>query len=54
MAAELEENEEKIVAELNATQGSAQDIGGYYKPNTELATGAMCPSATLNGIIEGL
>ena len=54
VAAALEEKEEAIVSELNGAQGSAQDIGGYYKPNAELATGALCPSATLNGIIEGL
>jgi isocitrate dehydrogenase len=54
VAAALEENEETIISELNGAQGGAQDIGGYYKPNAELATGAMCPSATLNGIIEGL
>jgi isocitrate dehydrogenase len=54
VAAALEENEETILSELNGVQGPAQDIGGYYKPNPELATGAMCPSATLNGIIEGL
>ena len=54
VAKALEENEETIVAELNDTQGAAQDVGGYYKPDLELATNAMCPSATLNGIIEGL
>ena len=54
VAAALEKNEETILLELNGAQGPAQDIGGYYKPNAELATGAMCPSATLKGIIEGL
>ena len=54
VAEALEEKEEKILSELNATQGPAQDIGGYYKPNLELATNAMRPSATLNRIIEGL
>jgi isocitrate dehydrogenase len=54
VAAALEKNEETILSELNGAQGPAQDIGGYYKPNAELATGAMCPSATLNGIIAGL
>jgi isocitrate dehydrogenase len=54
VATALEENEETIISELNDAQGPAQDIGGYYKPNAELATGAMCPSATLNGVIEGL
>jgi len=54
VAAALEENEEAILAEINGTQGPAQDIGGYYKPDLERATGAMCPSKTLNRIIEGL
>ncbi len=54
IAAALEENEETIVSELNGAQGSAQDVGGYYKPDLDLATSAMCPSATLTGIIGGL
>jgi isocitrate dehydrogenase len=54
VAEALEEKEEVILSELNGTQGPAKDIGGYYKPNLELTTDAMCPSATLNGIIEGL
>jgi isocitrate dehydrogenase len=54
VAAALEENEEAILAELNGAQGSPQDVGGYYQPNKDLATAAMCPSGTLNGIIQGL
>ncbi len=54
VAAALEENEETILSEINAGQGHAQDIGGYYNPDLDLATRAMCPSATLNAIIEGL
>jgi isocitrate dehydrogenase len=50
VAAALEENEERIVAELDAAQGSPQDLGGYYRPDPDAATRAMCPSATLNGI----
>jgi isocitrate dehydrogenase len=54
VAAALEENEEKILAEINDTQGPPQDVGGYYVRDQALADSAMCPSATLNGIIEGL
>lgn len=54
VAAALEENEDIILSELNGAQGPPQDIGGYYQPNEDLATAALCPSATLNGIIQGL
>jgi isocitrate dehydrogenase len=50
----LRDNEAKINAELIAAQGSAVDVGGYYKPDASLASVAMRPSATLNGIIDGL
>ncbi len=50
----LEENEEKILDELNAAQGKIVDIGGYYKPNDELAKKAMRPSLTFNKAIESL
>jgi len=50
----LAANEATIVAELNAAQGSPVDIGGYYMPNEELASAAMRPSATLNGIIDAV
>jgi isocitrate dehydrogenase len=48
----LAANEQTIVDELNAAQGDSQDIGGYYLPNVVLATKAMRPSETLNGIID--
>ncbi|NVK27175.1 MAG: NADP-dependent isocitrate dehydrogenase, partial [Flavobacteriia bacterium] len=51
LAEALANNETTIVTELNEAQGKAMDIGGYYQPNTELASAAMRPSATLNGII---
>ncbi|MCA9684607.1 MAG: NADP-dependent isocitrate dehydrogenase [Myxococcales bacterium] len=54
VAEALAANEDKIVAELAAAEGKAQDIGGYYAPDFELATKAMRPSATFNGIIDGL
>ena len=47
-ATELAAQEDTIVAELNGTQGTPMDIGGYYAPNRELATAAMRPSATFN------
>ncbi|MFT2092661.1 NADP-dependent isocitrate dehydrogenase [Paraglaciecola sp. 2405UD69-4] len=48
----LSENESKIIAEIDATQGAAADIGGYYYPDEVLATKAMCPSATLNAALS--
>ena len=47
-------HEDKIVEELNAVQGVAMDVGGYYKLNPELASAAMRPSATLNEIIDSV
>jgi len=51
---QLAENEAKIVAELNAAQGRAVDLGGYYRPNAALTSRAMRPSATFNGIVDGI
>jgi isocitrate dehydrogenase len=54
VAAQLTEKESQIVDELNKAQGSAVDIGGYYYPNVDKTTKAMKPSATFNGILEGI
>lgn len=54
IAAELTANEAKIDAELIASQGKAQEIGGYYHPNAELTGKAMRPSATFNAILAKL
>lgn len=54
IAKQLEANESKIVQELNAAQGRAVNIGGYYHPNDVLATRAMRPSATLNGVLDAI
>lgn len=54
VAKALDENEEKINAELLDVQGSSVDLGGYYKPSDELASAAMRPSETLNEIISTL
>ncbi len=51
VAQQLEANEEQIVNELNEVQGQSMDIGGYYYPDPTLASRAMRPSETLNGII---
>ncbi|SFV66013.1 Isocitrate dehydrogenase [NADP]; Monomeric isocitrate dehydrogenase [NADP] [hydrothermal vent metagenome] len=50
----LRKNEEKILAELLASEGSAKDIGGYYHPNNAKAEAAMRPSETLNSIIDAI
>jgi len=54
LAKSLAANEAKINEELIAAQGKAQNIGGYYFPNDELASPAMRPSATLNAAIASL
>lgn len=54
VAEALTSNEETIVAELVAVQGSPAEIGGYYRPDTALVEKVMRPSATLNAIIDGL
>ncbi|MEP0176010.1 MAG: NADP-dependent isocitrate dehydrogenase [Paraglaciecola sp.] len=48
----LSANEDKILAEIDATQGKAADIGGYYLPDEALITKAMCPSETLNAALS--
>ena len=54
VSSSLINNEEKIIDELNSTQGSKEDIKGYYLPDTETTFSAMRPSETLNNIIETL
>jgi isocitrate dehydrogenase len=54
IATQLADNEAKIVKELNAAQGNAVDIGGYYHPDSELTANAMRPSTTLNEIIDAI
>ena len=54
IAAALAENEEQIVKEMVAVQGSPTDIGGYYNPDFSKASAAMRPSATFNDILEKL
>ncbi|MEV0112672.1 NADP-dependent isocitrate dehydrogenase [Streptomyces sp. NPDC050844] len=48
LAKTLAEQEQTIVDELIAVQGSPADIGGYYQPDPAKAASVMRPSATLN------
>lgn len=52
LAKQLEENETKIVSELNDIQGEPVNIGGYYEPKEDLVNKAMRPSETLNSILN--
>ncbi len=54
VAKQLQENEEKITAELLNAQGSPADIGGYYRPDNEKTTKVMRPSPTWNAIIDAM
>lgn len=54
LAKNLEDNEQKIVAQLAAASGKPIDIGGYYRPNRELTAKAMRPSATFNAALDSL
>jgi len=51
IANELKLNENTIISELNAAQGHALDIKGYYYPSEELTSKEMRPSDTLNAIL---
>ena len=54
VAKALSDNEEKIMSELMAAAGKAQDIGGYFHPDDAKAEKAMRPSVTLNAIIDAI
>jgi isocitrate dehydrogenase len=54
LAKTLTDNEQAIVAELNAVQGQAVDIGGYYLPDPAKTSAVMRPSATLNAALASI
>ncbi|WP_030263813.1 NADP-dependent isocitrate dehydrogenase [Streptomyces sp. NRRL B-24484] len=54
LAEALSEQEQTIVDELIAVQGSAADIGGYYQPDATKAAAVMRPSKTFNDAIAAL
>jgi isocitrate dehydrogenase len=48
---ELEANEKVIVEEMIKCQGRPVDMGGYFHPDPEKLTKAMCPSSIFNAIL---
>ena len=54
LATTLAENEQTIIAELAAVQGSPTEIGGYYHPSALEASRAMRPSVTFNEALATL
>jgi isocitrate dehydrogenase len=51
VARALVENQEQILEQLGAAQGSPVDVGGYYRPCPEKASAAMRPSQDFNRIL---
>ena len=47
----LAANIDKIIEEINETEGKPQDIGGYFLPDEAKTAAAMRPSATFNEIL---
>ncbi|GAA4879731.1 NADP-dependent isocitrate dehydrogenase [Kitasatospora terrestris] len=54
LAKTLTEQEETIVSELIAVQGSPVELGGYYQPDPAKAAAVMRPSATFNEALASL
>ena len=52
LAEGLAANEQKIVDELIACQGSPVDMGGYFQPDDAKVEKLMRPSATLNTLLD--
>jgi isocitrate dehydrogenase len=54
VAGELASNEQKIVDELLAVQGSPADIGGYFHPDSDKVNAVMRPSGTFTSVLADL
>jgi isocitrate dehydrogenase len=54
VAKAMQENEAKINEELIGAQRRSQEVGGYYRPNSEKTYAAMRPSPTLNAIVDAI
>jgi isocitrate dehydrogenase len=52
LAERLERDEQTILEELSAVQGTPVELGGYFRPDPERAAEAMRPSATLNEALD--
>ena len=51
IAKALQDNSEKILAEMSVVQGHPVELGGYYHTDPALMVKAMCPSETFNKIV---
>lgn len=47
-------HQDEIVTTIDDHQPEPRDIGGYYQPDAARTAAAMRPSATFNGIIDGI
>jgi isocitrate dehydrogenase len=54
LSKKLRDNEKTITEELISCQGDKVDIGGYYRPNSEIVEKAMRPSKTLNSLLSNV
>lgn len=54
LSKKLRDNEKTITEELISCQGDKVDIGGYYRPNSEIVEKAMRPSKTLNSLLSSV
>ncbi|MCL3819805.1 NADP-dependent isocitrate dehydrogenase [Aeromicrobium wangtongii] len=54
VAGDLASNEQEIVDELLAVQGSPADIGGYFHPDSEKVNAVMRPSGTFTAVLKDL
>ena len=54
LAGRLTADEDAIVAELLAVQGTPADIGGYYRPDDAMASAVMRPSGTFTAALGTL
>ncbi|MGY8762207.1 MAG: NADP-dependent isocitrate dehydrogenase, partial [Nitrospinaceae bacterium] len=54
IAEQLEEKLDTIFNEMNASNGQAKDIGGYFRTDPEKVAQAMRRSATFNTILDSL
>ena len=52
LAEALTANEGDIISELNALQGQAVDLGGYYQPDVEKTMRIMRPNKTFNDALK--
>lgn len=54
LATALSTQEQIIIAELINAQGSAQELGGYFRPDADKVSQAMRPSATFNAALAAI